>query len=65
MTITLTKVKQDISLIDNAINEDVIITKNNRPFAVAISAEKYDELLANQKPKKSIDNSGKKFQGKI
>ena len=54
MTITLTEVKQDISLIDNAINEDIIITKDNRPFAVTISAEKYDELLTNQKSDNEI-----------
>ena len=52
MTITATQLKQKTYLIDNAIKEDIKVTKRNRPFVVIIDAKRYEELLANQVQKR-------------
>ncbi len=52
MTITATQLKQQTYLIDNAIKEDIRVTKRDRPFVVIVDAGRYDELLKNQKEKK-------------
>jgi PHD/YefM family antitoxin component YafN of YafNO toxin-antitoxin module len=52
MTITATQLKQQTYLIDNAIKEDIKVTKRDRPFVVIVDARRYDELLENQKEDK-------------
>lgn len=52
MTITATQLKQQTYLLDRAIKEDIQVTKRDRPFVVIVDAQRYDELLANQKEKK-------------
>jgi len=52
MTITATQLKQQTYLIDNAIKEDIKVTKRDRPFVVIVNAQRYEELLRNQKEKK-------------
>jgi prevent-host-death family protein len=52
MTITATQLKQKTYLIDNAIKEDIRVTKRNRPFVVIVDAKRYEELLANQVKKR-------------
>ena len=49
MTITATQLKQQTYLIDNAIKEDIKVTKRDRPFVVIVDAKRYEELLKNQK----------------
>jgi len=49
MTITATQLKQQTYLIDNAIKEDIRVTKRDRPFVVIVDAGRYDKLLQNQK----------------
>jgi PHD/YefM family antitoxin component YafN of YafNO toxin-antitoxin module len=49
MTITATQLKQQTYLIDNAIKEDIKVTKRDRPFVVIVDAQRYEELLENQK----------------
>ena len=48
MTITSTQLKQNTYLLDNVKKEDIIITKRDRPFAVILDIERYDELVNNQ-----------------
>lgn len=48
MTITSTQLKEKTSLIDNAIKEDILVTKRGRPFAVIMDATRYEALMANQ-----------------
>ena len=48
MTITSTQLKQETYLIDNAIKEDILVTKRGRPFVVIMDATRYEELIANQ-----------------
>jgi PHD/YefM family antitoxin component YafN of YafNO toxin-antitoxin module len=49
MTITATQLKQQTYLIDNAIKEDIKVTKRDRPFVVIVDAQRYEVLLENQK----------------
>ena len=49
MTITATQLKQQTYLIDNAIKEDIKVTKRDRPFVVIVDARRYEALLENQK----------------
>jgi len=48
MTITSTQLKQETYLIDNAIKEDILVTKRGRPFVVIMDTKRYEELIANQ-----------------
>ncbi len=52
MTITATQLKQQTYLLDTAIKEDIQVTKRDRPFVVIVDAQRYEELLKNQKDKK-------------
>ena len=48
MTITATQLKQQTYLIDNAIKEDILVTKRGRPFVVIMDLTRYQELIDNQ-----------------
>ena len=50
MTITATQLKQETYLIDNAIKEDILVTKRGRPFVVIMDAKRYETLVNNQLP---------------
>ena len=52
MTITATQLKQETYLIDNAIKEDILVTKRGRPFVVIMDAKRYEALVNNQLPEK-------------
>jgi len=52
MTITATQLKQQTYLLDTAIKEDIQVTKRDRPFVVIVDAQRYEELLKNQKEEK-------------
>lgn len=52
MTITATQLKQQTYLLDRAIKEDIQVTKRDRPFVVIVDAQRYEELLVNQKEEK-------------
>jgi prevent-host-death family protein len=45
MTLTATQLKQQTYLIDNVKKEDIIITKRDRPFAVLMDIDRYEELI--------------------
>lgn len=44
MNITATQLKQDTHLLSFVKEEDIIITKRSKPFAVIIEYEKYKEI---------------------
>ena len=44
MHITATQLKQDTHLLSHIKEEDIIITKRSKPFAVIVDYEKYNEL---------------------
>ncbi len=52
MTITATQLKQQTYLLDRAVKEDIQVTKRDRPFVVIVDAQRYKELLKNQKERK-------------
>ena len=52
MTITATQLKQQTYLLDRAVKEDIRVTKRDRPFVVIVDAQRYEELLENQKEEK-------------
>ncbi len=45
MNITATQLKQQTHLLDNVKNEDIIITKREKPFAVVVDIERYRTLI--------------------
>jgi prevent-host-death family protein len=49
VTITATQLKQQTHLLDQAIREDIQVTKHNRPFVVVVNARRYQELVENAK----------------
>ena len=50
MRVTSSELKQHINLLSQSKNEDIIITKHDKPFAVIIDYNKYQKLI--QKIKK-------------
>ena len=46
MNISATQLKQHAHLLDHVKEEDIIITKREKPFAVVIDIEKYNRLIA-------------------
>jgi len=74
MTITSTQLKRKISLVDNAVEEDILVTKRGKPYVVIMDDSRYEELIENQllvedknevmdTPKKSRDGWNEKFKG--
>jgi len=54
MNITATQLKQQTHILSHLKDEDIIVTKRDKPFAVIISYEKYQEMIA-QNRQQSID----------
>ena len=48
MTITTAQLKDELSLMDNAVEEDILVTKSGEPFMVILGAKRYEELINNQ-----------------
>jgi len=66
MQITSSKLKQQINILSSVRNEDIIITKRNKPFAVVIDYDKYQQIMNqinNQELEKKLNalNSLKSF----
>jgi prevent-host-death family protein len=52
LTITSTQIKQQTHLLERVKDEEILITKREKPFAVIVSMERYNELVGeNQKAK--------------
>jgi prevent-host-death family protein len=45
MNISATQLKQQSHLLDHVKNEDIVITKRDKPFAVVIDIERYKTLI--------------------
>ena len=45
LQITSTKLKQQINLLSNVKEDDIIVTKRDKPFAVIIDYDKYTKLM--------------------
>ena len=44
-TISASKIKQNSTLLQNALREDLLITKRDKPFVVVMDYKKYQELI--------------------
>jgi len=64
MTITTTQLIDETHLLDNAIDEDILVTKKGKLFTVVIDAKRYEELIANQKPRE-LENPRAGWEAKI
>ena len=49
MNITATQLKQQMNLLNIINKEEIVVTKRNKPFAVIMDYEKYNELLKEKK----------------
>lgn len=49
LTITSTQIKQQIHLLDRVNDEEMLITKREKPFAVIIGIDRYNELIGENK----------------
>lgn len=49
LTITSTQIKQQTHLLDRVKDEEMLITKREKPFAVIISIDRYNELVGENK----------------
>jgi len=59
--ISASKFKQNVSVLQEALNDDILITKENKPFVVIIDYNKYKEIekynkIPNEITIKAINN---------
>lgn len=52
LNITATQIKQQTYLLDRVKDEEILITKREKPFAVVISIDRYNELLGESQKSK-------------
>lgn len=45
MNISATQLRQHVHLLSHVKNEDIVVTKREKPFAVIVDFEKYTELV--------------------
>lgn len=48
MQITATQLKQNVNLLANIKDEDIVVTKRDKPFAVIVDYAKYQELISQE-----------------
>jgi len=53
--VTASEIKQNSTLLQNALRDDMLVTKRNKPFVVILDFERYQELILNEKQKKSTN----------
>ena len=54
-TISASKIKQNSTLLQNALREDLLITKRDKPFVVVMDYKKYQELINPSKKQNQQD----------
>lgn len=45
-TVTASDIKQNSTLLQNALKDDMLVTKRDKPFVVVVDYERYQELIA-------------------
>ena len=48
-TITASEIKQNSTILQNALKSDMLVTKRDKPFVVVVDYERYRELIAKSK----------------
>ncbi len=54
-TVTASEIKQNSTILQNALKADMLVTKRDKPFVVVLDYERYKELIAKSK-KHNQDN---------
>jgi len=54
-TVTASEIKQNSTILQNALKDDMLVTKRDKPFVVVVDYERYQELIA--KSKKNNQNN--------
>ena len=50
-TVTASEIKQNSTILQNALKDDMLVTKRDKPFVVVIDYERYRELIAKSEKK--------------
>lgn len=50
-TVTASEIKQNSMILQNALRDDMLVTKRDKPFVVIIDFKRYQELISNDKQK--------------
>ncbi len=50
-TVTASEIKQNSTILQNALKDDMLITKRDKPFVVVVDYERYKELIAKSENK--------------
>ena len=50
-TITASEIKQNSTILQNALKSDMLVTKRDKPFVVVVDYERYRELIAKSENK--------------
>jgi len=48
-TVTASEIKQKSTILQNALKDDMLVTKRDKPFVVVMDYERYRELIAKSK----------------
>ncbi len=48
-TVTASEIKQNSTILQNALKSDMLVTKRDKPFVVVVDYERYRELIAKSK----------------
>jgi len=50
-TVTASEIKQNSTILQNALKSDMLVTKRDKPFVVVVDYERYRELIAKSENK--------------
>ena len=58
-TVTASEIKQNSTILQNALRDDMLITKRDKPFVVVLDFKRYQELINRKQDNKTnwIDNT--------
>lgn len=48
-TVTASEIKQNSTILQNALKSDMLVTKRDKPFVVVVDYERYKELITKSK----------------
>jgi len=48
-TVTASEIKQNSTILQNALKSDMLVTKREKPFVVVVDYDRYKELIATSK----------------
>jgi len=51
--VTASEIKQNSTILQNALRDDMLVTKRDKPFVVVLDFKRYEELIAREKQQKN------------